>query len=70
MLIFFPSSVVRSFKMDEIKTRNNVQSKDTGQLPVEIDGFLRDKDRHFKNCMWLKQLVMNSGNCEVNIRFL
>lgn len=62
---FFPGSVVRPLKMNEIQIRNNAQPKDTGQLPVEINGFLPDKDRHLNNCVWFKQLVTDSDSCKV-----
>ncbi|XP_025191683.1 myelin regulatory factor-like protein isoform X1 [Melanaphis sacchari] len=54
--------IVKPFNINAIRAHESVQPKDTGQLPLEIDGFL-DKDKHL-TCMRLRRLVANSRSCE------
>ncbi|KAL4127446.1 hypothetical protein QTP88_011617 [Uroleucon formosanum] len=55
--------IVKPLNRNTIQAHESVvQLKDTGQLPLEIDGFF-DKDKHL-TCMRLRRLVTNSRSCE------
>ncbi|VVC26071.1 Hypothetical protein CINCED_3A003426 [Cinara cedri] len=57
-------NIVNPLKTNTILThKNGQQTKDTGQISTEVNGFL-DKDKHLNCLLLFKQLVINSGSCD------